>query len=475
MNKIFNIIFVFNLAILAQILIPFLVINDAYSQYKGSVNKAETYLNKSELKTDIGEKRSLLIDAKGEIDLAMTIEKNNIKARSWYIQGNIYSAIARQFLDIDPDAIEKATKSFKSIGDKIKTNDITLIQNSNVALQNLSSHFINQAIFALQGSGEPNYEIAYEEFINSLKIYPKDTLGLLYGGYVAEQINKYDVALDFYKQLIEMNILTQKNLNTVYQNSINILFNHCELFDDCDSFEKSIKLITEAKNVFPKNKYYPSIEINIAMKLNKVDDARKKIDDQLKADPTNASLHFNRAVLYYNLGIALSEYQEFSDKEKLDTLDIIYKISIKAYQKSLEFDENNEKAILYMLDAYKAHAKPYYDKERNLDFIELGSKKYLSESSKLLKEANNRLFDAIVYGKAYMNLKGDEISNEDIETIYPIFFQIKNYESLISLLKISIKRDKTNIEHLEVLRNAYIKIKDYENAEKIYQLILELQ
>ena len=119
MNKIFNIIFVFNLAILAQILIPFLIINDAYSQYKGSVNKAETYLNKSELKTDIGEKRSLLIDAKGEIDLAMTIEKNNIKARSWYIQGNIYSAIAKQFLDIDPNAIEKAAESFKYIGDKI--------------------------------------------------------------------------------------------------------------------------------------------------------------------------------------------------------------------------------------------------------------------------------------------------------------------------------------------------------------------
>ena len=72
------------------------------------------------------------------------------------------------FLDIDPDAIEKATESFKAIGDKIKTNDITFIKNSNVALQNLSSHFVNQAIFALQGSGEPNYEIAYEEFINSL-------------------------------------------------------------------------------------------------------------------------------------------------------------------------------------------------------------------------------------------------------------------------------------------------------------------
>ena len=472
MKKIFILINVFNIAILAQVFLPFFIINNVYSQYKGNVNKAEVYLNKSELKTDIGEKRSLLIDAKGEIDLAMTIEKNNIKARSWYVQGNVYSAIAKQFLDIDPNAIEKATESFKSIGAKIKTNDITLIQNANVGLQNLSSHFVNQAIVALQGSGEPNYEVAYEEFINSLKIYPKDTLGLLYGGYVAEQLNKFDVALGFYSQLIEMNILTKKNTNTIYQNSINILFNHCDLFDECDSFVKSIKLITEGKNMFPENNYYPSIEINIAMRLNKVDDARKKIDDQLKEDPTNASLHFNRAVLYYNLGLALGENKKFSDKEKLDTLDIVYKISIEAYQKSLEFDENNEKAIIYMIDAYKAYAKPYYDQERNLDFIALKGK-YQSESNRLKKEGNDRLSGAVIYAKAYMNLKGNEISDDDIGSIYPVFSIIEDYESLISILKISISRDKTNIEHLEVLRNAYIKIKDYVNAEKIYQLILE--
>ena len=474
MKKIFILINVFNIAILAQVFLPFFIVNNVYSQYKGNVNKAEAYLNKSELKTDIGEKRSLLIDAKGEIDLAMTIEKNNIKARSWYVQGNVYSAIAKQFLDIDPNAIEKAAESFKSIGDKIKTNDISLIQNANVGLQNLSSHFVNQAILALQGTGEPNYEIAYEEFVNSLKIYPKDTLGLLYGGYVAEQLNKYDVALGFYSQLIEMNILTKKNTNTIYQNSINILFNHCDLFDECDSFVKSMKLITEGKNIFPENNYYPSIEINIAMRLNKVDDARKKIDNQLKADPTNASLHFNRAVLYYNLGLALGENLEFSDQEKLDTLDIVYKISIEAYQKSLEFDENNEKAIIYMIDAYKAYAKPYYDQERNLDFIALKGK-YQSESNRLKKEGNDRLSGAVVYAKAYMNLKGDEISDDDIGSLYPVFSIIEDYKSLISILKISINRDKTNIEHLEVLRNAYIKIKDYVNAEKIYQLILELE
>ena len=455
------------------LIIPFLFINNLYSQYKGSVNKAESNLYKAKLKTVIGEKRALIIDAKGEIDLAMTIEKNNSKARSWYVKGNIYTEIAQEFLDIDPEAIEKATEAYQAIGSSIKTNDAVLLQNALVGLQNLSSHFINEAIKALQGSGEPNYQLAYEEFVNSLKIYPNDTLGLLYGGYTAEQLQKYDVALEFYDKLINLNILSIKSLNTVYQNSINILFNNCEIFNECESFSNSLKLIRNAKEVFPENNYYPSIEINIAMRLNKVDDARLKIDNQLETDPTNSSLHFNRAVLYYNLGLALGESNDFSIEEKLDTLDAVYSTSIEAYKKSLEYDENNETSILYMIDAYKAYAKPYYDLERNLDFIALKGK-YKSESNRLKGEGNKRLSEAVVYAKAYMNLKGDEISNEDIGSLYPVFSIIEDYENLAKILIISINRDKTNIEYLEVLRSAYIKMKDYENAEKIYQLILEL-
>ena len=92
------------------LIIPFLFINNVYSQYKGNVNKAESNLNKSKLKTIIGEKRALILDAKGEIDLAMTIEKNNSKARSWYIKGNIYSEIAKNFLDIVSSVKSKKRK-----------------------------------------------------------------------------------------------------------------------------------------------------------------------------------------------------------------------------------------------------------------------------------------------------------------------------------------------------------------------------
>ena len=103
---------------------------------------------------------------------------------------------------------------------------------------------------------------------------------------------------------MSINRLTDKNTNTIYQNSINILYQNCSIFTECETYQRTLGLIERAKALFPGNNYYPSVEINIAMKLNKVEEARIKIDDQLSTDPENPSLHFNRAVLYYNLGLA---------------------------------------------------------------------------------------------------------------------------------------------------------------------------
>ena len=209
----------------------------------------------------------------------------------------------------------------------------------------------------------------YESFLNSLRVNPQDTLGLLYGGFVAEQLSMFSEALGFYDKLMKMDVLNNKNSNTIYQNSINIYYTNCEEFNECDSFENSIRLINDAKKLFPENNYYPSVEINIAMRLNKVEEARGKIDAQLEMDPENPNLHFNRAVLYYNLGLALTENNDFSENQKLDTLDKVYKSAIESYKSTLQFDPSNERALLYMLDAFKANAKPYYDLERSLDFF----------------------------------------------------------------------------------------------------------
>jgi len=458
---------------ITQFIIFFLLsISTLFGQYKGNVTKAENSAKKIELKSTDNERRELLLIAKGEIDVAITIEKNLSKARTWFVRGNVYAAIAKGYLDIDSLAIEKSIEAFSKVGtDQAKTNDLTLIQNTNIGIQNLSSYFINQAVYALQGSDNPDYKKALNGFNNSLKINPNDTLGLLYGGYVAEQLNEINLAIRYYDRLLKLNNLNDENMNRVFQQSINIRFNNCEFINDCDDFNKTLMIISKARKKFPNNNFYPSVEINIAMKLNKVDEARNKIDIQLANDPNNISLLFNKAVLYYNLGLAIDD-EKMEEKIKLDSLDKVYDISINAYKKLLEVEPENDRAILYMIDAYKALAKPYFDMERNLDFLALKGK-YKAESDRLKNEGNKRLSDAIIYAKGYRNMKGDNISDEDISSLYPIFSIAEDYESLISILSISVKRDSTNMEYLEVLRNAYIKVKDYENAENVYQIILK--
>ena len=460
-----------------KLLLLLLLINISFigfSQYKGNPGKAKSLLDKSALKSNESEIRGLLINAKGEIDAAILLDKQKQKPNTWLIRGDVYAAIAKGYSDIDSEAIEKSIEAYDKIGTEVPTKDFNIIQNMTAGRQNLSSHFVNNAILSLQGTGEPDYESAYDAFFNSLRVNPNDTLGLLYGGYVSEQLQKYGVALSYYDRLMSMNILNDKNTNTIFQNSINILYKNCDLFTECESYERTLGLIEKAKVLFPDNNYYPSVEINIAMQLDKVEEARIKIDEQLSMDPENPSLHFNRAVLYYNLGLALSERNDFSEKEKLDTMDIVYKSSIESYKTTLQFDPNNDRAVLYLLDAYKANAKPYYDLERNLDFLALKNK-YQSESDRLKNEGNSRISEAKDYAQSYMDMKGEEISNEDIATIYPIFSILEDYDNLIQVLSISISRDNTNIEYLEVLRGAYMKKKDYENAERIYQMILALE
>ena len=460
-----------------KLLLLLLLINISFigfSQYKGNPGKAKSLLDKSALKSNESEIRGLLINAKGEIDAAILLDKQKQKPNTWLIRGDVYAAIAKGYSDIDSEAIEKSIEAYDKIGTEVPTKDFNIIQNMTAGRQNLSSYFVNNAILSLQGTGEPNYESAFDAFSSSLRVNPNDTLGLLYGGYVAEQLQKYSDALTFYDKLMSMNILNDKNTNTIFQNSINILYKNCDLFTECESYERTLGLIEKAKVLFPDNNYYPSVEINIAMKLNKVEEARIKIDEQLSMDPENPSLHFNRAVLYYNLGLALSERTDFSEKDKLDTIDIVYKSSIESYKTTLQFDPNNDRAVLYLLDAYKANAKPYYDLERNLDFLALKNK-YQSESDRLKNEGNSRIAEAKDYAQGYLDMKGEEISNEDIATIYPIFSILDDYDNLINVLNISISRDNTNIEYLEVLRGAYMKKKDYENAERIYQMILELE
>ena len=467
-----------------KIILPLLLVLlsfNTYSQYKGNPGKAKSSLEKSKLKSNEDEIKELLIIAKGEIDLAVQIEKQKNKANTWLIRGDVYTEIIKRgFLDLDSESLSKAIEAYDKIGSDVQTKDAMIIQNTVVGKQNLYVHYVNEAINFQQGGDEPNYEESFKSWQSALLVNPNDTLSMLYSAFAAEGIGRYDIALDYYNSLIKFidknkginldsddNILNKRTVNSIYQNAVNILYTKCDQFNECESYSKTQTLINSAKNILPNENFFYNVEINIAVALNNVEEARKKVEERLLADPNNPGLHFNRAVLYYNLGINISENYNMNENQKLDSLDKVYKSSIESFINTLQLDPNNERALLYILDAYKANAKPYYDLERNLDYIALGPKKYQSEAKRLKNEGDTRLNDAVVYAQAFIELKGEEISNDEIGTIYPIFSFLDNYDSLIKILSIAISRDNTNIEYLSALREAYNKTKDYDNAIRI--------
>ena len=139
-------------------IITFLFSLSLNAQYKGSVNKARSLLDKAALSTYMSEIKPLLVEAKGEVDQAIKIEKNRSKVNTWIIRGDVYAAIAKGLPELDSMAIEKSLESYNKVGTEIKTKDINAIQNANEGRQNLSTFFINDAITALQGTNDPNNE-----------------------------------------------------------------------------------------------------------------------------------------------------------------------------------------------------------------------------------------------------------------------------------------------------------------------------
>ena len=97
-----------------------LFVFDGYSQYKGNPNKAKATLDKLELKTDIDEIRELLTMAKGEVDAAIENVKQNGKANTWLIRGDVYAEIAKILPELDSEAIEKLfTPEFRNRLDSV--------------------------------------------------------------------------------------------------------------------------------------------------------------------------------------------------------------------------------------------------------------------------------------------------------------------------------------------------------------------
>ena len=344
------------------------------SAQKGSVNKATGYLMKQDFAS-----------AKAEIDVAVTIEKNAEKSKTWFERGRIYQAIATNadpaVNALDPEAISKAKDSFL----KVKSMEKEMAPNAILSDQNIESlwgKFINDggAVY-----GEEKFDEAYDNFVKALIVKPTDSLTLLYAGVCAQQGENYENTLKHYYKLVELDYASVD----VYATLVYI-----ERAVNMDE-ETALTVVKKAQQKYPTEARFGQEEISILINLKRLDQAKDKLVESIKEDPDNANLHLNLAIMYDNIAGTLAD-ESGKEEEASKT----YDLALKEYIETIRIEPDNYVANYNAGALYVNKAKQYYDQVNGMDL-----KTYQKEGPALEKQADEILAKGIPFMEKANSIK----------------------------------------------------------------------
>lgn len=367
---------------------------------KGSVNKADAYLTKSDYAS-----------AKAEIDVAITIEKNAGKSKTWFVRGKIYQAISTStdeaVSSLDADALDKAIEAYNKVMEMESENSPNYLL-STTNLDAMWGNYINNGGTTY---GEGNYESALASFERALKVKPTDSITLLYSGVAAQQAGFTDKTLEYYYKMVDEDIAGEDVYSTL------IYLERADKKND----EKALELVMKARELFPTVSKFGQEEISLLLAMDKVDEAKAKLESAIAEDPTNINLHLNLGVLYDNLGSA-----KLKDGEK-EAAREAYNQAKASYLNALEVDPDNYIANFNTGVIYVNLAKEYYDEVRDMslkNYDKYGPAK-LAKADKILKE-----------GLPYME-KATEIEPNDVgglSALQQMYTQLKMLDKAEAIL-----------------------------------------
>jgi len=373
-------------------ILALLISNGAWAQ-KGSVNKAQVFLDKGDL-----------INAKAEIDVAIKLEKNAAKGKTWYIRGQIYQAIATnkdmKISSLDPDAIVKAVDSYKKVGELDKESSFTAIQ-STLKVDGLWGHFMD---IAQKKYNNKNLEAALGNFEKGLLVKPEDSITIYYAGAVSQQLEDYKKAEKYYKKMRELYMIPE----SAYQSLV--YFERVK-----EDNQAALDMVREAKEKYPSNKDFINEELTLLILLNKLEEAESKLKAALLDDPSVVQNHLNLAVLYDNLASKLIE-----DGDKVQGEEK-FNLAIKSYEDAAELDPESYVANFNLGAIYVNRAKIYLDEVRDMDL-----KSYNKKGPALEEKAKVDLKTAQPYFEKVIENKPDDVTA--LSTLQTIYSSLKMYD-----------------------------------------------
>lgn len=362
---------------------------------KGKVNTAEFNLSSGDV-----------AKAKENIGEALNDEAMQIYPKAWLVKGNIYKTIFElreintALYSSTPNTLDTAKdayfKAFEVETNPKKKKDVK------DGLDGVSTYFYNEGIAAFSNS---NWEVAYNNFINTLEISEFltkkqlsekiDTQAYFVVMLSAFNFQKYDdairageklkslkdnrevvytVLIDSYKQKGE-NDKYEKTIaegRKLYPNNIDILFKEINLYLEKNQIDVLEDKLNEAIKLDPKNPSLYQALANVYDKKGKTDEAFKMYDKAIEVKPDYFEAYYNKAILYFNKAMEIVEkmneenddkkYEMLKDQREALLKDKTLPLLEKAYKLAPE-DENVTKALkevyarLEMFDEMKKLSK----------------------------------------------------------------------------------------------------------------------
>jgi len=262
--------------------------------------------------------------ARVAIDEAILNEKTAVQAKTWYLRGKIYNAIALdttgQFSNVT-DPIGTALQSFKTAMEMSDVKNYkTDIGGELFTTYNL--YFSRGATAYSAGNSEVayvNFAKAHEANLLQIDAFPLAVLdtGVIFNmGLMAERTGRTTEAVAAYQKLVEM----KYSETYLYSKLSNIYL-------EAGRTEEALAILEEGRKNFPQDKEIVTAELNYYLTQNKLDVLVSKLDNAISLDNKNTEL-------YFVLGTTHSELI------KLDSLNSQqhFDASIRAYDKALSFD-----------------------------------------------------------------------------------------------------------------------------------------
>jgi tetratricopeptide repeat protein len=381
-------------------------------------------------------KANKIAEAKDEIDKVLLVEKNQKNAEAWYAKVKIYNAIAAnpQLKAQYPDAL---FQSFEALKNYTQYDDKKLIS---LTLDQYKP--INEIYIGLVEDGSANVKaLKYPDALTDFKTaiaavafmnkegwtkQNMDTISTYYAGYSAENSNKRDEALTYYKIIIDSGVtkIHGYDMAEIYKWV-------ADYYTRKGDKENAAKYISMGKSKYPNDIFYDELSLDMLRKSGPKDSLFALYERITVEHPDSASYLFDYGLELYQYATDSS-----SGKRVANYQDLINKAKDKLLA-SLKINPNFPQASLMV-------GTIYYNE--GVEFQVLGKPKGNTNAEELKKRQDYRAQSAKKFDDAIPYLeKVDQLLGSKTKLRKPDKDALKDaYDSLINIYE--AKKDKTKID-----------------------------